>query len=135
MLKLQAIWSILLIILCDKKLCNNCPPLAVEGFNNINMDSVTVNIINITYMIFQSISTKLFYILSWQQEPHMKKRDLLGRCHLEIMKYIWWIYLPHFPLAVHVISPLALRYWCKMHIQLLSFKVRCLLQRFRTIII
>ncbi len=34
---------------------------------------------------------------------------------------------------VHDLSPLALWYWCNMHIQVLSFKIRCLSQRFRTI--
>ncbi len=54
-----------------------------------------------------------------------------GRCHLDVMKFAN-IFTP-FPLAVHDLSPLALWYWCNMHIQLLSFKVRCLSQRFQTI--
>ncbi len=47
----------------------------------------------------------------------------LDRRHLELMKqYIYRI----IPLAVQTLSPPALWYFYNMHIQLLSFKIRCL---------
>ncbi len=46
------------------------------------------------------------------------------------MKYIYPIFLSQH-IAVHDLSPLALWYWCNMHTQLLSFKIRCLSQNFR----
>ncbi len=85
-------------------------------------------------MFFQFISTQLFHILSQQHDPQEKKK-----------MYYWalpsWInekYLQHNSprsrhIIVHDLSLLALWYWCNMHIQLLSFKIWCLLQRFRTI--
>ncbi len=72
------------------------------------------------------------YSFTTARPPPPPPKKLCGH-NFELIKYIYTIFQLLLHIAMHALSPLILWYWCNMHIQLLSFKVRCLSQRFWTI--
>ncbi len=89
---------------------------------------VLQNILNITCMYLNAIISYSF--MTARPTPSRRKTWTLP----SLVNEIYLPYFPHFRhIVVYDLGPLALWYWCNIHIQLFSFRIRWLSQQFPTI--